>query len=615
MNKVFCGFGVVAALFLVLTVDVQAQNIVPSVDMEKSGEAGHVPVIRRPVTANKTVRIDVETPVDLDEPYDLNGKTADDAADLDVRTVYGALGCAALDLKEARKSALQTGGMEIMDTYQSPLGAYLTTTLFNTPQNMRVFTALEEFSANHVRELQDRCAALEYKDDFAPARWQAVQTCIENQAEYAKTSGGATDAEALAAAFKACLNSPTYEADIDQADQNLIDPAVTLKQELEKVLVSDKWAGTLYSALERTSACLRGNGYIYCGILNFIPNFRWCVGSGRSTYDKCRGNEEDLEENNLSTDDRPTISPEAVSPMQIFEMSMGMSEHFVNYAMTYAEGLTELYSEDTVMAIVVPGENLNAKYHIKSLAPKNEVLNGISGHLDTFPSQSAPQSVANEFAQYLNCQAYNANGDAVAIGASGLVAEWEDFDEITNLDSSLIEALPKPIPSNVQTSGDVLENIPTLSDKGVLERDREFVSPVAGILRYATSTGPGATFVDNSLIQTATICVMRHDLRLSLADYVALSHRQDIKDAALIGYRRQVAYAATRYVLNYVVDKLRIAQMELSFLSARDPKSPPPHVRLALDTVILSLKEKIERMETMRQQQTDYAAQIAKFSR
>jgi len=116
------------------------------------------------------------------------------------------------------------------------------------------------------------------------------------------------------------------------------------------------------------------------------------------------------------------------------------------------------------------------------------------------------------------------------------------------------------------------------------------------------------------MVDYAVKCIMSDELRLTLADYVRLSMNDESRDAALLGYRTQVAYAATRNIYEFLLERLYMAKFDLSLMVSTDFGAPPPYVLNALDTLIDSYKQRMVSMEERRKHQKDFASIMAKMN-
>lgn len=574
-------FAVSVSVLSVMSMHAYAQSS-PVLNLKNSGSMGYVPTVTKPITSNETTDLGVTT-VTLDENRSL-----------------AVLGCGALDTHEARKSVLNVDTNTLNDYFNTSVSNYMVTTLFNSPAVAEIFNGLENFSGSRVRELQDRCAAMEYKDDLAPAQWASVQRCIDN---YIDQDGGIPGNKNMAEAFKFCLSSPSY---VNQGSES----AVLLLDAANEVLSSRKWNGTLFSALENTRACINTTNGKRCDIFAFLPNIRWCSLTNKFSFKECgaeNGGDPDGIDGPASGSGETIISAEAISPMQVFDASFGISRAFVNYANIYAEGMYKHLGKEASMQLAQMGENGRARLHIASTATETDVLAGSHGANRTIGSGalSTPTYSDMSFVNFVNCSATIDDTDP----------QWEDFSVISGIDASILadmppNTFPPALGSNVIYGDFFDKSALTSSDSSLPQQE----SPTS----YA---GPSSGTIDavydpayaSSMIIAATKCAMRDELRLSLVDYIGLLDSPRSKDAAMLGYRTQVAYAATRNVLRFIIHRLQLAKLDLSFVVGTDPKSPPPHVILALQTIIDSLKDRLNETEDRRKHQKDYADIISKF--
>ncbi|MFT7144306.1 MAG: hypothetical protein ACI8QY_000355, partial [bacterium] len=157
-------FAVSLAILSAMSLPSYGQNT-PTLNLKNSGSMGYVPTITKPITSNKTVDLGVQ------------------AVDLDPNRNLAMLGCGALDTHEARKAVLEVDTSNLNEYFDTSVSNFMVTTLFNSPAVAEIFNGLENFAGSRVRELQDRCAAMEYKDDLAPAQWASVQHCINSYAK------------------------------------------------------------------------------------------------------------------------------------------------------------------------------------------------------------------------------------------------------------------------------------------------------------------------------------------------------------------------------------------------------------------------------------------------
>lgn len=541
-----------SSLWLVGESSAQVAN--PPLNLQNSGSMGHVPTHTRPITSNVT--------------RDL---AASDAALSDEKTLE-ILGCGALDTHEARRSILNTDDSTINDYFSTNVSNYMVTTLFNSPAVAQIFNGLENFAGARVRELQDRCAAMEYKDDTAPVQWQAVQACIQNHLD----SQGDTGAETVAQAFKFCLSSPDYN---EQSGETLDKSLFEITQE---TLESPKWNGTLHSALQHTRICVETETGKDCSLLSLLPNIRWCTQSNIDSFGQCVDGAE------------KNISAESISPIQIFDATFGLTEGFTNYAMVYADELATLVGFEDALHIAKEGENTTGA-HMASIASSDDIMDL---NKNTLGADAGPGALdvaidlETEFSGFVNCSAPR--------DGTGFL-EWENFHN--HVDGSLHADLPPPFDA-ATVYGDTLH-----IDFGSLTPDPDDRISTHSDLDVSDVNVAGVP----NLMEYAVKCAMRDDIRLTLADYISLVRNDESKDAALLGYRAQVAHAATRNILRFVIHRLHLAQLDLGVIVSTDPKSPPPFVRNALDTLIGSFESRLSEMDERRKQQRDYAKMIAGF--
>lgn len=530
----------------------------PILRMKNSGDVGFVPTQTRNVTPNLTNDVTVTN------------------VTLSSENVLGTLGCGALDTHQGRIAVLNTDDSDLNAYFNTNVSNFMVATLFNSPAVAQIFNGLENYSGSRVRELQDRCAAMEYKDDKAPAQWQAVQNCIQSYQEQMNATGPITTAEA----FKFCLSSPDYmEQTGETLDKSLYEATV-------EVLESPKWNGTLHSALQRTRMCLNTTAGPDCSLLALLPNVRWCMHSNTAGLGECGdGNDTASFETGITGSGDVTISPEAVSPIQIFDWAFGLSEGFTNYASVYAETLVDLTGLDLAMTIAERGENIS-KTHVDSYATAAQVMNGYTeAGAESGIMQSAPSNLEGVFANYLNCSR----------GTEGVdnVLQWENFNN-TVADAVTATLLPPPL-IDIMVYG--------------TDMPAAFLTSVNSDQTVSNVNVPGTY----NLVEAGLKCALKYDLRLSLADYIALTNDDHSfnSDGALLGYRTQLAYAVTRNVLEFLTERLRLAQLDLGMISVTDRNAPPPFVRNTLDTLIEGFNDKLQNFERKRQQQKDYAKIIA----
>ena len=553
MFKSFSFLTVLAVALFVTHISVAQET--PHLNLKNSGSMGYIPTVTKPITSNKGEDLGTTT-VTLDDNRNLS-----------------ALGCGALDTHEARLSVLRESDDRLNDYFDTPVSNFMVTTLYNSPAVAQIFNGLENFSGSRVRELQDRCAAMEYKDDLAPAQWASVQACIDGVVR--NNGNDPHDKVVMADAFKYCLSSPFYE--INAGDKSAPSDALvdTIATELESV----KWNGSLFSALANTRACIDTTNGKKCDIFAFMPNVRWCSLSNKATFKECAAsNGGDPVTGGGSGD---TI----ISPMQIFDASFGISRAFVNYAMVYASQFDRLVGASASEQLASFGENKYAKLHIANTATRDQVVAGQHGAGLSTGDGNLNKAIFSDtsFKNFMNCSVAMDNGDPV----------WEDFKDITNLEANADTGLPKPLlPGMIY--GDFFD------DTAFSDSD----SSLSGV--YSSDAA-------SVMVEMATKCVMRDELRLALTDYLGLVNNLSSRDAALLGYRTQVAYAATRNILRFLIHRLELAQMDLALHVSTDPNSPPPHVRLVLNTIISSFKGRLEEMEDRRSHQKDYAAIIEEF--
>lgn len=556
-TKIIIFSGILCASLYAPFLGAMAQ-VSPQLNLQNSGSMGFVPTNTRPLTSNRT------------NDLSSSGASLTDQRNLSV------LGCGALDTNEARKSVLNIDDATIDEMFATELSNYMVTTLFNSPAVAQIFNSLESFSSARVRELQDRCAAMEYKDDLAPAQWAAVQLCMQNHVE----DVGNSDSDTVAQAFKMCLSSPDY---VEQTGETF---NRTLFETTQDVLQSDKWNGTLFSALKNTRICVQTTFGKDCSLMSLLPNIRWCTQTNIDSFGYC-----DDGSGTTTASANFNISPESLSPVQLFDGVFGATEPFIIYAITYADMLINEVGFDAALEIATRGENA-AGLHVNKVATPAQVMAGFAddGSEDGPGEFPEADKIEHAFSQYMNCSGNVEYGSGFSYG----VLEWEDFND-TVVDASITAILPPPLVAGVY--GDKLASnfgitFSESSDSSVAE-----ISPTGIII----------------LQNYAVKCAMTDDIRLTLADYVSLMLQEESKDAALMGYRTQVAYTATRNVMRFLIHRLQLAQIDLGMNVVTDPNAPPPYVRNALQTLIDSFESRLQQMEERRKQQRDYAVMIAAF--
>jgi hypothetical protein len=542
----------------------------PPLNLQNSGSMGFVPSHARPLTSNVTE--------DLSEP----------GTEADVNRVLSTLGCGAVDTHELRKSVLNTDDSTLDQYFNSQVSNYMVTTLFNSPAVAQIFNGLENFAGARVREIQDRCAAMEYKDDLAGAQWQSVQNCIQSYID----DKGSKSTETIALAFKLCLSSPEYVAQNDEDFTNNLLASAT------GVLESPKWNGTLFGALQNTRLCVQTTGGDKdCSLLAFLPNIRWCTQTNVAEFGHCaKENDDDIETGDAVNEFN--ISSESLSPTQFFDGVYATTEGFVNYAMVYANALVNQVGYAEALEIATVGENATGQ-HIDVYASAEDVSAGDfdEGSTDGPGEFPLPENLETAYAQFSNCSA----GKDTGSGYEYAVLEWENFNDVVK-DPDITDNLFEPIDATDQSVGDVLPGSGSSAfGRGYSESSDNLVLEDGKVISLI-------------LLQNYAVkCAISNDVRLTLADYVSLVLKEDSRDAALLGYRAQVAYAATRNTLNFLISRLHLAQLDLGLNVATDPNSPPPYVRNALQTLIDSFENRLRQLENRRQQQKDYASMIAKY--
>ncbi len=537
----------------------------PELRLNNAGSVGFVPTHKRPITSNRT------------NDLSASGVTLSD------ERVLSTLGCGALDNHEARVTILNTDDSTLNEYFNTSVSNYMVTTLFNSPAVAQIFNGLENFAGSRVRELQDRCAAMEYKDELAPAQWQAVQNCIQSYME----QEGSTGPSVTAQAFKFCLSSPDY---IEQTGETL---NKTLIAATEQVLDSPKWNGTLYSALQNTSACIQTTTGRNCTLLALLPNIRWCTNSSTASYTNCAdGSESASLDSAIVASSEVRVSPESISPIQIFDLAFGLSEGFTNYAQGFAKALVKATDRNLAYQIAIDGENVDGG-HVETIADYDDVMAGnVNDGVDEGPGALIdPPFLEDAFKNYVNCSA--------PLSGSG-IPEWENFT-------------PMVAAYDITTTAPFL---PPPLDAGTFYGDQLNVNFGSG---HSDNSDPTVNNIDVSaileLVEYGVKCSLRNDLRLTLAEYIALTDDADSgsADAVLLGYRTQVAYAVTHNILSFLIHRLELAQLDLSAIVSTDRNAPPQYVRGALDTLIGSYKRKLDSFERKRLQQKDYAQMISKL--
>lgn len=542
------------------TVASEAQ-VNPELRLQNSGSVGYIPTHTRPITSNVTK--DLTT----------SGVTLSD------EKVLSTLGCGALDNHQARLTILNTDDSTLNEYFNTSVSNYMVATLYNSPAVAQIFNGLENFSGSRVRELQDRCAAMEYKDDMAAAQWQSVQNCIQSY----MNQQGSTSAEVTAQAFKFCLSSPDYT---EQTNETL---DKSLFEATQQVLESSKWDGSLYSALQYTSICVPTTSGRDCSLLALLPNIRWCTHSNTAGLTNCGDGADTASlDTAISASSKVNISPESISPIQLFDWGFGITEGFTNYASAYARTLVDMLGLKTALKVANYGENKTGT-HVVNYATDERVVSGdLTDGNDWGPGTLVDAAdVESAYGNFVNC---SAPADSTGI------LEWEDFNDIV-------------APSAVSTS-----LLPPEMDAGTIYGD-----DINADFGVSHSLNSDSTVTDvnvqsiHNIVEYAVKCSLRDDIRLTLSDYIVLTNDAHSlsSDAALLGYQTQVAYMVTKNILNFLIDRLRLAQVDLGMVSSTDRNAPPPYVRNALDTLIESFTAKLDSFEAKRQHQKDYAKVIA----
>ncbi len=577
LKKLSFALALAGALFS--TVVVQAQPSGPVLELGNSGAMGHVPTKSRPLVTNKTTDL-TAAPTELDD-----------------NRLFSALGCAALDTHEARLSVLRESDARLNDYFNTNTSNYMVTTLYNSPAVAQIFNGLENFAGARVRELQDRCAAVEYKDDLASAQWQAVQRCIDGVIK--ENFNDVHSEEVMADAFKYCLSSPNYNrTGVDASSAG----TETLKDAMKSVLESEKWNGTLHGALKNTRLCVATNGPSGkdCSLMGFLPNVRWCTQTNSHSFAHCSEANADNPDTGAALSEY-NISPEAITPVQFFDLVFGKTEGFTNYAMVFAKQMNDVLTFDRAMDIAIKAENAKGD-HIKEYATPAQIMAGNTlGYGEDYgpAANGLPEYMEGAFHQYVNCSA-----ELVEIDGTQYV-KWEDYKELLSASGLLDTAfLNEP------------DFLPVVTAENMLGDSLGATMGTSETLSSDTTALPNNELATiEVLVSRATACAMADEVRLTLADYLALENGIGVasSDAALLGYRTQVAYAATRNVISFLLERLRMAQLDLGVYVSTDPNAPPPYVRNVLSTLIDKFEQKLKSLDMRREQQRDYAKMIANF--
>lgn len=556
--------------FLVLCNSLSFAQANPELNLQNSGSMGFVPAHSRPITSNRT--------------NDLK----DSGVTLSEERKLSALGCGVLDTHELRKSILDTPDATMNEYFGTNVSNYMVTTLFNSPAVAEIFNGLENFTSSRVREMQDRCAAMEYKDDMAAVQWAAVQQCVLANAQ---ALGGFTP-ENYAKAFQTCLSK----------SEDAGAPVTDLVSEGEAILQSEKWNGTLFSALEHTRICMQTTSGRDCSLLALLPNVRWCTQSNKHDFEYCDDG------SGASASAEFNISAESLSPIQIYDASFGITEGFIDYANSYATRLIKLVGLNSARRMATEGANRTGAFILKSV-DREVIEDGTATGMDFTNAvnygvgeQPTPQFLEDALKNFLNCSA-----KADTLGAP----EWDNFNDVVDDGSGSPEI------------ADLISKLPdaSLLIVGVDSGDRlNAAFRTAGAGGHSNVSDVNVSDIEKDkiydLLEMSAICTVRNELRLTLADYINLktkNYADNSMDAALLGYRAQVAYASTRNILRFLIHRLKLAQLDLSMIVSTDPNSPPPYVRSALETVIDSIENRLAEMEERRKQQRDYAKMIAAF--
>ncbi|PPR19758.1 MAG: hypothetical protein CFH43_00001, partial [Proteobacteria bacterium] len=238
------------------------------------------------------------------------------------------------------------------------------------------------------------------------------------------------------------------------------------------------------------------------------------------------------------------------------------------------------------------GENVDGG-HVETIADYDDVMAGnVNDGVDEGPGALIdPPFLEDAFKNYVNCSA--------PLSGSG-IPEWENFT-------------PMVAAYDITTTAPFL---PPPLDAGTFYGDQLNVNFGSG---HSDNSDPTVNNIDVSaileLVEYGVKCSLRNDLRLTLAEYIALTDDADSgsADAVLLGYRTQVAYAVTHNILSFLIHRLELAQLDLSAIVSTDRNAPPQYVRGALDTLIGSYKRKLDSFERKRLQQKDYAQMISKL--
>lgn len=565
-----------------------------------------------------------------DMPYQ---KESTDADALNKATSL-AIGCATLDTGSLMLGVLDNGLSDWEAFIDTDAFRDATAYIFNSPQLPENFMAIETYAHNRAQILTEKCAAFQVEDDMSKVVWQGVQKCVNAKMGGNYNVGNSYEdredfSKNLADAYMECLNEP-----LEGGDDSFFNSVKT-------TLESEKWSGTLYTALARTDFCLHVSDMSEtnrCAPLAYLPNIKWCARgeiklnptTGRPF---CSGDTED-----------GLYTPEVISPQDVFDIAFSVAEDVVKYGYTIVStAIAPDADEDLRERIAMSPNELRSYAQIAEMKSFGENFDegtrgimgrGSPGDSTYVPSGRYSPGVVDDDAEEANLFKGSASDSSVNIKQffkyTGCSSEGQGPDFSGDIQEIEYQLKKNPStdhssPLETKIAEDLGESLGA-AVSGVQFSDDYFYMAAQKYNNFGSDLSSPSEKINTSykirddgsvqdlnagpamgLIGAAVACAAVHDMRLSLSDFISIYEEDKGAQAAMLAYRTDLAYMATLRVLNFVRSRLDIARMQMSFSPLGDPNGYPRHVVESVDKLIVAFDARIQALKDRKKMQHDSA--------
>lgn len=476
------------------------------------------------------------------------------------------LGCSNLSYEESMRAALEVNQNDMGEYFNSNLSNYMVTTLFNSPSVADLFQGLQDFGSRRVQAMQDRCAAVEVKEDDSvmAMRAEALNRCVSRVLNDEGWSH--SDAGELNAAYHICLMKPDSNDSIYVASQ-------------------DKWAGTFFDGLKNTSFCAARTDEARdeedCALMTFLHNVRWCTGTA-SDDRSCNGV------------DGVRLTQPSISPEMVFEAAMLTARAYLDHGYFTAKALSSGMSrwaggdESGIEAAMQYSLGIYDTDYTQHRSPDMATV-------DTSDPDVPP--LEREYKQHVVCDVDVGKAKAPS-PSTGI---WPTGSYVSNI----LEDSVDPNQYIVLTE-DAETELKRLDDID-MSPDRIMDDIFDGISAQESVDDVYKAEHGLDLIGVAVACTMLHDMPVTLRDFLNMTQEGDAATPIRLGISQHIAQQVTENILSFMHHKLNLARLEMAYLPSTDPNAPAPHVKEAVNIAMDEVQTKLSAMKNFKNNRSSFA--------